>query len=70
MLDINEEPSFTGETTLSVEESSPLKTVVGSVTVVDPDKDDILTLTLAGISPEFTLTSDGCKQVVNLNELF
>jgi hypothetical protein len=65
VLNINEDPSFTGEITLSVEESSPLKTVVGSVTVVDPDKDDILTLTLAGVSQEFTLTSDGCKQVVN-----
>lgn len=64
VLNINENPAFSGDTTLSVPESSPIATVVGMVTAVDPDIAESLTVEIQGVSQDFNLTNILCGQQV------
>ncbi|XP_059161145.1 protocadherin Fat 4-like [Physella acuta] len=55
VLNVNEAPSFFGPASLSVDENMAMGTVVGIITILDPDNDDSVEITLKDYTSIFLI---------------
>ncbi|XP_060077517.1 protocadherin Fat 4-like [Ylistrum balloti] len=62
VLNINEAPKFSGDVEFQVNENAAIYTLVGVLSVSDPDREDHLTFTITGAGSVFKVTDADCQQ--------